>query len=94
MGKKMKKNTYTGIRTTAIHAGEGPDPATNASAPPLHMSSTFVSEVMQDYKISAGTRLFLELVPSMFLYSRTKSKSKNISDQNYKKAITQLNNIE
>jgi cystathionine beta-lyase/cystathionine gamma-synthase len=40
----MKKNTYTGIRTTAIHAGEGPDPATNASAPPLHMSSTFVSE--------------------------------------------------
>ena len=44
MGKKMKKNTYTGIRTTAIHAGEGPDPATNASAPPLHMSSTFVSE--------------------------------------------------
>ena len=40
----MKKNTYTGIRTTAIHAGEGPDPATNASAPPLHMSSTFISE--------------------------------------------------
>ena len=44
MGKKMKKNTYNGVRTTAIHAGEGPDPATNASAPPLHMSSTFVSE--------------------------------------------------
>ena len=44
MRNKMKKNTYTGIRTTAIHAGEGPDPATNASAPPLHMSSTFVSE--------------------------------------------------
>ena len=40
----MKKNTYSGIRTTAIHGGEGPDPATNASAPPLHMSSTFVSE--------------------------------------------------
>ena len=40
----MKKNTYSGIRTTAIHWGEGPDPATNASAPPLHMSSTFVSE--------------------------------------------------
>ena len=32
----MKKNTYSGIQTTAIHAGEGPDPATNASAPPLH----------------------------------------------------------
>ena len=40
----MKKNTYSGIQTTAIHAGEGPDPTTNASAPPLHMSSTFVSE--------------------------------------------------
>ncbi|WP_286133154.1 aminotransferase class I/II-fold pyridoxal phosphate-dependent enzyme [Labrenzia sp. DG1229] len=30
--------------TTAIHAGEGPDPATGASTPPLHMSSTFVSD--------------------------------------------------
>ena len=40
----MKKNTFSGIQTTAIHAGEGPDPATNASAPPLHMSSTFVSD--------------------------------------------------
>ncbi len=29
--------------TTAIHAGEGPDPATGASAPPIHMSSAFVS---------------------------------------------------
>ena len=40
----MKKNTYSGIQTIAIHAGEGPDPTTNASAPPIHMSSTFVSE--------------------------------------------------
>ncbi len=39
-----KTNRYTGIRTTAIHAGEGPDPATMASAPPLHMSSTFVAQ--------------------------------------------------
>ncbi len=30
--------------TTAIHGGETPDPATGASAPPIHMSSTFVSE--------------------------------------------------
>ena len=44
MKKQIKKNIYKGIRTTAIHAGEGPDAATNASAPPLHMSSTFVSE--------------------------------------------------
>lgn len=33
-----------GAMTTAIHAGEAPDPTTGASAPPLHMSSTFVSE--------------------------------------------------
>lgn len=39
-----KSNRYTGIQTTAIHAGEGPDPATGASAPALHMSSTFVVE--------------------------------------------------
>lgn len=33
-----------GQRTRAIHAGETPDPATGASSPPLHMSSTFVSD--------------------------------------------------
>jgi len=31
-----------GIRTRAIHAGEGPDPITGASAPNLVMSTTFV----------------------------------------------------
>ena len=40
---KIKKNNCFGIQTTAIHAGERPDPTTNASAPPLHMSSTFIS---------------------------------------------------
>lgn len=39
-----KTNRPTGPMTTAIHAGEAPDPATLASAPPIHMSSTFVSE--------------------------------------------------
>ena len=39
-----RRNTKTGPMTTAIHAGEGPDPATGASAPPIHMSSTFVSD--------------------------------------------------
>ncbi|MGI9372536.1 MAG: trans-sulfuration enzyme family protein [Hyphomicrobiales bacterium] len=33
-----------GPRTTAIHAGEYPDPQTGASAPNLVMSSTFVTE--------------------------------------------------
>ena len=39
-----KGNVFQGIQTTAIHAGEEPDPATGASAPPIHMSSTFVTE--------------------------------------------------
>ena len=39
-----RKNSYTGIQTTAVHAGEAPDPTTGASAPPIHMSSTFVVE--------------------------------------------------
>ncbi len=37
-------NHRTGPNTTAIHAGEAPDPATGASAPPIHMSSTFVAD--------------------------------------------------
>ena len=32
-----------GPMTTAIHAGEAPDPTTGASAPPIHMPSTYVT---------------------------------------------------
>lgn len=39
-----RSNRYSGIQTTAIHAGEEPDKATLASAPPINMSSTFVVE--------------------------------------------------
>jgi len=39
-----KTNRFDGIRTTAIHAGEGPDPATGASAPNIVMSSTYVCD--------------------------------------------------
>jgi cystathionine beta-lyase/cystathionine gamma-synthase len=39
-----KSNSYTGKSTTAIHAGEMPDPITGASAPNIVMSSTYVSE--------------------------------------------------
>ena len=41
-----------GIRTRAIHAGEGPDPVTRASAPNLVMSTTFVIDDA-DAKFSA-----------------------------------------
>ncbi|MDU8928825.1 PLP-dependent aspartate aminotransferase family protein [Alisedimentitalea sp. MJ-SS2] len=39
-----KRNTQSGPQTTAIHAGEAPDPTTGASAPAIHMSSTFISD--------------------------------------------------
>ena len=35
-----KSNAYRGLSTTAIHAGEAPDPVTGASAPNIVMSST------------------------------------------------------
>lgn len=38
------KRTMKGLQTRAIHAGEGPDPITKASAPNLVMSTTFVIE--------------------------------------------------
>ncbi len=38
---KKKKNRRRGVRTTAIHAGEGVDPVTRASSPNLVMSATF-----------------------------------------------------
>lgn len=41
MGKELKN---AGLATKAIHAGEGPDPASGASAPALQMSSTFVTD--------------------------------------------------
>jgi hypothetical protein len=59
-------------------------------------TSTFVGEVMQEYNLSAGVRLALELLPSMFLYSRNRRISKNdnlVSDHEYKNAISQLNSI-
>jgi methionine-gamma-lyase len=39
-----RSNRQRGIRTRAIHAGEGPDPVTGASAPNLVMSTTFVMD--------------------------------------------------
>lgn len=40
----LKQDKSYGIRTRAIHAGEGPDPETGASAPNLVMSTTFALE--------------------------------------------------
>jgi hypothetical protein len=59
-------------------------------------TSTFVQEVMQEYNMSAGMRLTLELLPSMFLYSRNRRLSQNdnlVSDEEYKSAISKLNSM-
>ena len=53
-----------GLQTLAVHAGEGPDPATRASAPNLVMSTTFVID--PDIAFSAE-----ELEPDApFVYTR------------------------
>lgn len=58
-------------------------------------TSHFMSGVMQDYKFSSGTRLLLELLPSMFLYSADRSSSrketKKINDGDFDKALHELN---
>ena len=59
-----KTNRPTGPMTTAIHAGEAPDPATLASAPPIHMSSTFVSEDISGFSAHDLT------LDSPYAYSR------------------------
>jgi hypothetical protein len=59
-------------------------------------TSTFVQDIMQEYNMSSGTRLFLELIPSMFLYSRSRRMSQNdnlVSDSQYKDALNELGNL-
>ncbi|MEM1230234.1 MAG: PLP-dependent aspartate aminotransferase family protein [Pseudomonadota bacterium] len=53
-----------GIATRAIHAGEAPDPATGASAPPIVTSTTFVTERPEGFSIHA----FAEEKP--YIYGR------------------------
>lgn len=62
----MKKDTkLTGPMTRAIHAGEAPDPATGASAPALHMTSTFVSS-----EVAGFSAHDIQEGENSFLYSR------------------------
>jgi len=42
MGDRTDKRYFQGVQTAAVHAGEGPDPVTHASAPNIVMSTTFV----------------------------------------------------
>lgn len=57
-------------------------------------TSTLVKEIMQEYNMSAGMQLLLELIPSMFLYSRQRSLANHDSfaqDMKYNEAISNLN---
>lgn len=62
----MKHNTghQKGLRTIAVHAGEGVDPVTRASSPNLVMSSTFAPEAVTGF--SARNRMGYE----GFIYAR------------------------
>jgi hypothetical protein len=56
-------------------------------------TSNFVSGIMQGYNINSGWRIILELLPSLFLYSRNRRLTGTdnlISDENYKKAMQDL----
>ena len=59
-----KSNAYRGLSTTAIHAGEGPDPVTGASAPNIVMSSTYVAEEVAGFSAHELTE------DSPYLYTR------------------------
>ncbi len=56
-------------------------------------TSNFVSGIMQGYNINSGWRIMFELIPSLVLYSRNRrltGKDNLISDENYKKAMQDL----
>jgi len=56
-------------------------------------TSNFVSGIVQSHNISSGWRIILELIPSLFLYSRDrrlKAKDNLISDDAYKRAMQDL----
>lgn len=56
-------------------------------------TSNFVSGIMKGYNIGSGWRMALELIPSLFLYSRDRSRTSKdnlMSDESYKKAMQEL----
>jgi hypothetical protein len=60
-------------------------------------TSTFVSEFMQDYNLGHGTRIMLELFPSLFLYSKMKKSQyadNLVSSDEMNNAIDRIRNIE
>lgn len=56
-------------------------------------SATLVKDMMQDHNVSPGFRIGLELIPSMFLYSRNRKVAGDslVSSDEYKQAISEIN---
>jgi hypothetical protein len=58
-----------------------------------YSTSSFVADTMKGYSINHGWRILMELLPSLFLYSRDRRLHENdnlISDSSYKDAIRDL----
>ena len=70
-----KTNRYIGRSTAAVHAGEGPDPVTGASAPNIVMSSTYVADEISGFSAHDLTE------NSPFLYGRWANPSVRMLEQ-------------
>ena len=60
-------------------------------------TSTFVSDVMQGYNLGHGTRILLELIPSLFLYSKMKRSQYSdnlISSEEMNNALDKIRDID
>lgn len=61
-----------------------------------HDTSNVVSSIMSEYKMGSGTRIALELLPSMFLYSKMRKSQHNdtITEDEFNDATNKLRDIE
>jgi hypothetical protein len=62
-----------------------------------HDTSNVVSNIMQKYNLGSGTRIFLELIPSMFLYSKMrKSQHRDniVSEDEFNQGINHIRDTE
>ncbi len=69
------KLTGIGPNTRAIHAGEDPDPTTGASAPALHMSSTFLTDAPGGFSAHDAD------IENRFIYSRWNNPTVSMLEQ-------------
>jgi len=63
-----------------------------------HDTSTLVSGIMSDYNIGPGLRILLELVPSMFMYSKMRKQQfgskKLYSEESLSDSMNKIRNID